>query len=103
MQQWVDVSPELAAQQLREFVEQQEAAANPPDRPLSDVEQQIADYQAANQAYAETIRQKTQSSLALTAIRAGARQSGRRSAPPPCEGCRRTRTAGGHHDAPARS
>jgi hypothetical protein len=63
MQQWVDVSPELAAEQLREFVEQQEAEANPPDRPLSDVEQQIADYQAANQAYAETIRQKTEQAV----------------------------------------
>lgn len=63
MQQWVDASPELAEQLLDEFVEQQEAAANPPDQPLTPEEREIADYQAANQAYAETIRQKTEQAV----------------------------------------
>lgn len=63
MEQWVDASPELAADQLRKYVEEQEAAENPPDRSLSAEEREIADYQAANKVYAETIRQKTEQAV----------------------------------------
>lgn len=63
MEQWVDTSPGLAAEQLRKYIEEQEAAENPPDRPLSAEEREIADYESANKAYAETIRQKTEQAV----------------------------------------
>ena len=62
-EQWVDLDPSLATQELETLIAEGDAARMPA-RALSDEEQQIDDYHAANKAYADTVKLKTQQAVA---------------------------------------